>query len=73
MTPELKELAKKLRDVNLTKTKKKFQTAYRKEPTQKEILQYARWLLSSTFEWTAADSKMLQKLNALNAIRKNTK
>ena len=73
MTPVLLDFAKKLRDPNLLKTRKKFQEAYRKPPTQSELTQYARWSLSATFEWTAEDSKMLQKLNAPNAIRKDTK
>lgn len=63
LTPRLLELAIKLKDPNLTKIIKKFEEVFRKPPTQRELLQYAKWVLSASFEWTLEDSKNLQKMN----------
>jgi hypothetical protein len=63
LTPKLLELATKLKDPRLAKTTRKFEEVFRKPPTQSELIQYAKWVLSASFEWTAEDSAILKKMD----------
>jgi len=69
LTPQLLELAGKLKDPGLTKTAKKFEEVFRKPPTQSELLQYAKWVLSASFEWTLEDSRNLKEIHENRSIR----